>query len=406
MKNIGSLIIGLIITIMVQGQNALEILQKSQAECLKIQNGYYELKQYLKFIGQPDTMAYSIKCYFRKMPSDNIYGWAFHYHRLRGESDYGEVLYTGNELVSTDPRDSTAEIINAEDRANYIGTIKHNHIFNLYKPFYEKTCYPCMKDGGQINDDYELIKAGDEKVNGVSCYCVEARQKPGSFKNLYFKQLRLEYRYWISKKNYLPIQYTDLNVSVMNNDTMEQFYRFNLAHLDVNNLKFEKQLSLNSIPQYFKLKTFEEVKSPPLLARGASAPGWSLVSLNNDSVKLSDLKGKTVLLDFFYKSCYPCMLALPKLQALSEKYKDEGLVVISIDPFDKKKDELRAFLAKKGVAYKTLLSDETIPKAYHVSGYPTIYLLDVEGKIAFSQIGFGEGMEDYLESMVKKALYE
>lgn len=92
--------------------------------------------------------------------------------------------------------------------------------------------------------------------------------------------------------------------------------------------------------------------------------------------------------------------------SLYEKYKDEGLVIIGIDPVDKKKDELRAFLAKKGLAYKILLSDETIPKAYHVSGYPMIYLLDTRGKIVFSQTGFGQGMEDYLDMMIKKALYE
>jgi len=406
MKNIISLLIGLIISIASQGQDALEILQKSQAECLKIQNGYYELTQHLRFIGQSDTMVYSIKCYFRKMPSDNNYGWAFHYHRMFGEMDFGEVLYTGEDLVKTDPRDSTAEIINSEKWANYIGTIKHNHIFNLYQPFYEKTCYPCMKEGGQVNDDYEIIKTGDETVNGVSCYCVEARQKPGTFKNIFFTQLRQEYQYRIDKQTFLPVQYSDLSIAVMNNDTTEQFFRYHLDHVDINNPKNDSQLSVNSIPRYFKLKTFEEVKSPPLLSKGASAPGWALVSLNNDSVKLSELKGKTVLLDFFYKSCYPCMLALPKLQALSEKYKDDGLVVIGIDPVDKKKDELRAFLAKRGVAYKTLLSDETIPKAYHVSGYPTMYLLDGNGIVVFSQTGFGQGMEDYLEMRIKKALYE
>ena len=389
-----------------QNPGAKEILQKSRAECLKIRNGYYEATQYLKFIGQKDTLVNSVNCYFRKMPSDNIYGWAFHYHRWSGGRDFGEVLYTGEDLVKMYPPDSTAEIINTEKWTEYIGTIKHNHIFNLYQPFFEKTCYPCINEQGQINDDFEVIKAGDGKVNGISCYCVEARQKPGTFKNIFFRQLRQEYQYWISKKNFIPVQYTDLSLSVMNKDTMEQFFRFKLNHIDVNNLRFEKHLSLKSVPFYFKLKTFEEEKAPPLLSKGTEAPAWTLVSLSNDSVKLSDLKGKTILLDFFYKSCYPCMLALPKLQALSEKYKDDGLVVIGIDPFDKKKDELRAFLAKKGVAYKILLSDATIPKGYHVSGYPTMYLLDREGKVILYQVGFGAGGEDYLESMVKKALFE
>ncbi len=385
---------------------ALEILQKSRAECLKIRNGNYELTQYLKFIGQTDTMVISERCYFRKMPADTIYGWAFHYQRMRGKTDFGEVMYSGEDLISTNPADSTAEIISVSKSGKYLESIKQNHSFNLYQPFYIKTCFPFMNEKGLIKDEFDVQKAGDAMLNGIECYRIIARQKPGTFNTAFFIPLRQDYEYWIDKHTFLPLQYTDLSIALINNDTTEQFFRFQLNHVDINNQKNERELSLNSIPTYYKLKTFEEVKAPPPLSKGTLAPLWTLVSLNNDTVKLSDLKGKPVLLDFFYKSCYPCMLALPKLQALYEKYRDEGLVVIGIDPVDKKKDELRAFLAKKGVAYKILLSDENIPKAYHVSGYPMICLLDAGGKIVFSLTGFGQGIEDYLDMMIKKSLYE
>ena len=67
------------------------------------------------------------------------------------------------------------------------------------------------------------------------------------------------------------------------------------------------------------------------------------------------LKGKLVLIDFFTKSCYPCMLALLGLQALHKKYKSKGLNVIGINIYDKKEDGIIPFLSKRGITYPVLL---------------------------------------------------
>lgn len=58
------------------------------------------------------------------------------------------------------------------------------------------------------------------------------------------------------------------------------------------------------------------------------------------------------------------------------------------------------------MTYDVLMANKNIPKAYHVSGYPTLYLLDSQGKVTFSLSDFGEGMEEHLEMIIKKALYE
>ena len=74
------------------------------------------------------------------------------------------------------------------------------------------------------------------------------------------------------------------------------------------------------------------------------------------------------------------MLALPALQNLHEKYNDKGLKLIGIDPYDtKEKDDIDNFLAKRGVTYTVLFGGKDIAKEYHVSSYPTIYLIDKKG---------------------------
>ena len=98
------------------------------------------------------------------------------------------------------------------------------------------------------------------------------------------------------------------------------------------------------------------------------------------------------------------MLALPGLQALHEKYTKQGLKVIGIDIYDKKEDGIVAYIAKRGVTYTVLLGGENVGEDYHVSGLPTIYLIDKKGKIILSQVGYIKGQEEILEEVVKKNL--
>jgi thiol-disulfide isomerase/thioredoxin len=161
---------------------------------------------------------------------------------------------------------------------------------------------------------------------------------------------------------------------------------------------------LKSIPDYFKIKDYVPYKSPDPLAKNTIAPNWQLISLSGERISLADLKGKLVLIDFFYKGCYPCILAFPSLQALYEKYKDKGLLLLGIDPYDKKEDDIESFLAKHGVTYTVLLGGKDVANDYQVSSYPTIYIVDKNGKIIFTQVGYGKGIETILEKVILENL--
>jgi thiol-disulfide isomerase/thioredoxin len=77
------------------------------------------------------------------------------------------------------------------------------------------------------------------------------------------------------------------------------------------------------------------------------------------------------------------MKAIPILQSLHEKYHAKGLQVVGINPYDTKEDDLPTFLGKRGVTYPVLLGGKEVAANYHVSGYPTLYLIDQEGQIIF-----------------------
>ena len=72
---------------------------------------------------------------------------------------------------------------------------------------------------------------------------------------------------------------------------------------------------------------------------------------------------------------------------------------MGIDPIDDSvEDEMEDFLAKRGITYTILFAERELSGTYRISGYPTLFFLDREGKIAKMHVGFGKGMEEELEA--------
>lgn len=401
-----ALILGLFCSILLSScskPNAEKILKESYEKCQSIKNGYYEMTHYMKYMSDDDTISSNFNCHFEKLPDDTIYSSAFHYQYYRDGEYKSDVLYTGEDFVRYSIKDSTGNIMSKMLWAKEIKSFSHNYTF--YSPLTNNKSYPLPEDSAYIDNEHIFEFLGEKIISGTPCYHIKMNITPTIDSTAMFKTLRAENNYWISKQDHIPIQYSLAYDLVMNNDTMYQFEKNVLTRYELDNLKGEEELKLSSIPSHIILKDYEPSKRPELLDLATIAPNWSLISLDDEIVKLTDFKGQIVLIDFFYKSCYPCMQALPALQDLHEKYSDKGLKIIGIDPYDtKEKDDIDNFLAKRGVTYTVLLGGKDVAKEYHVSGYPTIYLIDKEGKVLFTQVGYGEGTEEKLEEVIKQNL--
>lgn len=401
MKKQITLLMLIAISIASFAQDAKEIMQKSYSKCQSIKNGYYEVTKYMKYMSGTDTTMAEFKCTFKKLKLDPLFPSAFHYKSIH--KDYSMyVMYTGEDFVTYYPSDSSGEIMSKSLWAKDIISRKANYTF--YTPFTSKKSspFPNLKD---YTDDKHFFKfIGEEKLNNINCYHIQMNiilDKDDSDEMLFLKD---EINFWINKDDSIPVQYTVAIDEIVKNDTMYQYEKYVLNKYELNTLTDESILKLTSIPSFYKLRNFTPEKRPELLTKGTIAPEWSLISTKDEKISLKDLKGKIVLIDFFYKSCYPCMQALPALQNLHEKYKDKGLIIIGIDPYDKKEDDIANFLSKRGVTYPILLGGIDAATTYRVSAYPTLYLIDKTGKIIFTQTGYGKGVEEKLEEIIKKNL--
>ena len=141
------------------------------------------------------------------------------------------------------------------------------------------------------------------------------------------------------------------------------------------------------------------------------APEFQGISsyINSNGTKLSDLKGKVVLVDFWTYSCINCIRTLPYLVDWNQKYSDKGLVIVGIHSpefeFEKNIDNVRQAVTRFGIKYPVLLdNDHDTWNAFHNSYWPRKYLVDAEGYIRYDHIGEGGYMET--ENVIRNLLAE
>jgi peroxiredoxin len=384
----------------ISAQDAKSILQQAYQASDNIKNGYYEITGHMKYMSDPDTNSYSRRCWFKKLPKDHLFTYAFH-ENLKEENKWtAHFLYTGNEFVSGG--DSSGTIYPLPKWHKYLDQIKHN--FETYEPFTEgrNGALPSPKTlkGKDVTVSYD----GIESLNGNDCHKITVKFPVNDVKLNGMTPLKEEKTFWVSAQDLLVLQYQEEFAIVMSQDTMVQFESITVDSFSINPPLENSLFSLASLPAYYSLKEHVEQEDVPLLQQGDLAPDWSLSSLNGDSITLSGQQGKLVLLDFFYKSCFPCLQALPALQHLHEKYRDQGLTVLGLDPFDDRNDHVEDVLAKRNVTYTVVYGNRELPKIYHVTGFPTVYLIDREGKIIFGYAGYGPGTEDELEKRILEHL--
>ncbi len=148
------------------------------------------------------------------------------------------------------------------------------------------------------------------------------------------------------------------------------------------------------------LKKFLAIKSGyDQLKPGAPAPDIALPDIQGDTIRLSDLRGKVLYIDFWGTWCYPCLQELPNSLVLHEKFKDDPVefVFIGLESGEEQVTRWREFITgQKGISYASFLPRQVYPgihllaegqmgnpqiRPYKISFAPTYMLIDAEGRI-------------------------
>lgn len=129
-------------------------------------------------------------------------------------------------------------------------------------------------------------------------------------------------------------------------------------------------------------------------------------TIQGDTLSLSDFKGKVVLLDFWYIGCGPCVDALPALQQLQNKYKDQGLVVIGLETYQPDPAKITRFLQARDVDYLQCYGPgvKEWSRQMQIQAFPTHFLLDREGRVVEVGSGYSPTLMRQSERRIVKLL--
>ncbi len=133
------------------------------------------------------------------------------------------------------------------------------------------------------------------------------------------------------------------------------------------------------------------------------APDFALKDPDGRVVRLSDYRGKVVLLNFWATWCAPCRIEIPWFVEFERRLKDRGFAVIGVSMDEGGWDDVKAFMAGKGINYRIVMGDDEVAHAYGgVESLPTTFIIDRDGKVAATHLGLvsKSKYEDDLEKLL------
>jgi peroxiredoxin len=130
------------------------------------------------------------------------------------------------------------------------------------------------------------------------------------------------------------------------------------------------------------------------------AADFTLRDANGSAVKLSDYRGKVVLLNFWATWCGPCTLEIPWFEEFERDYKTQGLAVVGVSMDEDGWKAIKPYMDAHKMNYRVLLGDDSVSQLYGgVESLPTTFIIDRAGRVAFPpHIGLA-GKNEYLKEI-------
>jgi thiol-disulfide isomerase/thioredoxin len=136
---------------------------------------------------------------------------------------------------------------------------------------------------------------------------------------------------------------------------------------------------------------------------------FAVTDLAGTPLKLADMKGQVVLVDFWGTWCPPCRAEIPHLIELYNAHKDKGFNIVGLNrekvPAGRAVEHVREFASENGIPYRcAVIGRDLIEQVPNFRGFPTILLIDRQGRVRLVKVGYTEGV--VLEAAIEKLLAE
>ena len=131
-----------------------------------------------------------------------------------------------------------------------------------------------------------------------------------------------------------------------------------------------------------------EWQSRGLLSRRSEAPAFELTAIDGGRYSLADARGKTVVLYFFAPWCSVCRVTSANVEALRQRRSERDVVIYAIGLGWRRRAEVEQFAREHHLTMPVLLGNEQVLRDYHINVFPTIYVIDADGKVRDRVVGY------------------
>ncbi len=371
------------------------LLKRVQEKLKSAKSISYDIHCRFKFFDEDDTDTFDAHVDLLREPEDSINGC---YLLVQLESNFmkyfGIKFYDTKNLYLLFPKDSSIEIF---DIRKLGWNITHGNTA-------DEVILQSFLDPSKLDYDstVEITYLGDSIIRGshiLNTLSVKRKSEDGYEWFPYYTVIdpaldfgvysrgivKHQGKYQYKEAAYSNVEFDKVDSNYFNNFKLPEGCR--VWHYEPKNPLDQKPLVNDIIAPDFTAKMYPDTTK---------------------TTKLSNYRGKIVVLDFWYMACPHCVQAFPALEEINKKYANKGVVVLGLNSLDlliKRMPRLLIFFTYNPITYSTIFPERSVDEEYHVNAYPTMYIIDKNGKIAFSQVGYAPGDEtvitDKLDAMLK-----
>jgi thiol-disulfide isomerase/thioredoxin len=265
--------------------------------------------------------------------------------------------------------------------------------------------FDVIKDALNRKGNIKLLP--DTILNNTACFHIKISDKDTIVRK---KRVYDIYDIYLNRATYLPL-YAENNSSgfmekggVESSDVFKMVIRNKYTDYKMNQQEFPDIATVKA-PAGFKsaeeLNKESTKTSLPLLSAGTKAPDWILQDLDGKIISSNSMKNKVVLIDFFDSNCGPCIISIPVINRLHEKYKNSDVEIVSISLSDTRPIALK-FANKFKMMGPICIDGRMVGDSFHVGPIPVFYLIDKQGNIASVIDGYKEELESDLTAQIDK----
>jgi Peroxiredoxin len=247
-----------------------------------------------------------------------------------------------------------------------VGSPFFNHTKNIIR--YALTTKDSITIDFVDNDDYYFFKLTINEDRQIEFFGKAYRMPDNS---QFYGETTSIYKLWISKTDNLPYK--------LRQEMSHTIYEGTCSKVEFNKLSINDFDIYKYFPADYEIRKYRvgngERKESGLI--GKKAPDWVLNDKDEQSVSLSDFKGKVLLIQITGIGCGPCQVAIPALNRIKEKYSSDEFELLAIETWSRKPNSLKSYSNSKGLTYNILCGTDEIVKDYETGGtVPVIFILD------------------------------